>query len=546
MKNFMNFTNHITIGKKILMLLLLSVVGMTSVGVIGVYQLKRIDHRFFNVNERILPGIRLVHKIDSDFNQLRQTILYHILYKNDEDMAHAGEKIIGITESIKQSLDGYSQLSTNEKDKEFLGITARLMQEYNSMAEQIVSASSKNDDEAALQIAVENREMILQLSENISNHVAFKEAEARSEGLVSHQTYEESLRETIYVVLFGLASSSVLGVVIYRGINKSLGDMVMFFTGVERDLDFTKRLSITSSDEVGHAVHALNMLMDKLQHSLRDICEKTAALNSLSECVADDSSKISSASVNQAVAAESMELSLADLISSAGHVASCASAAEDLSGSSLLQARQSEEIIDLTVREINSIADNVRVSATHVRRLEDNGSKIDEVVAVIKSVAEQTNLLALNAAIEAARAGEHGRGFAVVADEVRKLAERTSLSTEQIGGNIVDMHKAADDTIESIQEMVNKVEVGVQRADQANEKMRTVSVSSKLIADTVQQIGGAVSIQDEVSRKLAGSIKEVSAISKQNNSIALRAAQSASDLAQIASEMDSIVSMYKV
>src|SRR6185369_5094940 len=196
-----------------------------------------------------------------------------------------------------------------------------------------------------------------------------------------------------------------------------------------------------------------------------------------------------------------------ELAVSAEQAAAGAETARQLSEESLTKARESARVIRETVDDINGIAETVAVSSAQVRRLDESSTRIDAVVSVIKDVADQTNLLALNAAIEAARAGEQGRGFAVVADEVRKLAERTAHSTHEIGTNISQMHDTAQETVEGIQAMVGKVETGVARATLADSEMQQVGASSQAIAGMVGDIAAAVDRQKDANLGIARQIE---------------------------------------
>lgn len=535
-----------SIGRKFLLLIGLAVIGPLTVGMLGMLEMRQMDNGQAFTNGMTIPGIRIVHKIESDFRDTRIALLYHILNTETDRKAEQEKRIADLHQELQAALKSYDAYVTDEQDKKLRDVTGMLMQEYFFMSEQVIALSRGHMDEAARSLAEENKPMIEQLNANISKHVEYKESQARQQGELAHNAYIVGTRLMAGVILLGIVSSTLLGGMLYRSVTGSLQKMLSMFERVGRELDFTARLPASSRDEIGKTENALNALLERLQGSIRHICEITVQLNSAAERMATNASQMSEASINQREAANHIANTVQELTVSAEEAASRADNAKQLSEESLIKARESADVIRLTVADINSISETVSISSNQVRRLDESSTRIDAVVSVIKDVAEQTNLLALNAAIEAARAGEHGRGFAVVADEVRKLAERTAHSTDEIWTNISQMHATAHETVEGIQAVANKVENGVARANEADREMQGIGASSQSVARMVSDIAIAVARQKDANLDIAAQVQGIADMSRQNSRAAESTAATAVELARLAREMSGAVKSYCV
>jgi methyl-accepting chemotaxis protein len=535
-----------SIGQKFLLLIGLAIIGPLTVGILGMVEMWQMDQGQAFTNARIIPGIRVVHKIESDFQNTQVALLYHILNTEKDRMAEQEKAIGELRRTQKATLASYDAFITDDEDRKLRDTSARLMEEYFFMVDQIVALSQANMDEPARSLAEENKPMIDLLIGNIAKHVRYKESQARAHGEESHGAYLLGTRLMLGVILLGVVSCGLLGHRLYRSVTGSLKAMLTTFEQIGRELDFTVRLPADSGDEIGQTQRALNGLLEKLQASFRQVGAMTSQLTAAAERMASNSSQMSAASMRQSEAASSIAGTVQELAVSAEQAAASAETARQLSAESLTKARESARVIRETVDDINGIAETVAISSSQVRRLDESSTRIDAVVSVIKDVAEQTNLLALNAAIEAARAGEQGRGFAVVADEVRKLAERTAHSTHEIWTNISQMHDTAQETVEGIQAMVGKVETGVARANLADREMQQVGTSTQSIASMVAEIAAAVSRQKDANQGIAVQIEGIADMSRQNNRAAENSALTAAELAGLAREMESAVKAYRV
>ncbi|HEX3075132.1 MAG TPA: methyl-accepting chemotaxis protein, partial [Ignavibacteriales bacterium] len=190
--------------------------------------------------------------------------------------------------------------------------------------------------------------------------------------------------------------------------------------------------------------------------------------------------------------------------------------------------------------------DVVSQAAINVQELGKSSEQIGEIIQVIDDIADQTNLLALNAAIEAARAGEQGRGFAVVADEVRKLAERTTLATKEIAGTINKIQKNTAITVESIVKGTEEVERGRELASRTGTYLKEIISSSERTAEVVTQVAAATEEQSAAAEQISKNVESVSNIAEESSAGAMQIAKAADDLNRLAVQLQNLVNRFRI
>uniref|UniRef100_A0A832DGS1 HAMP domain-containing protein n=1 Tax=Ignavibacterium album TaxID=591197 RepID=A0A832DGS1_9BACT len=221
-------------------------------------------------------------------------------------------------------------------------------------------------------------------------------------------------------------------------------------------------------------------------------------------------------------------------------------AAAEASKSAGEVARDGGIVVLETIEGMKRIADVVKKSADTVTQLGKNSDQIGEIIQVIEDIADQTNLLALNAAIEAARAGEQGRGFAVVADEVRKLAERTTKATKEIASMIKQIQKDTKWAVEAMNEGKNEVEIGKEKAEQAGRSLEKIIVESERVVDIISQVAAASEQQSSASEQISKSLESISNVTHQSAAGIQQIARAAEELNNLTLNLQNLVSAFKI
>uniref|UniRef100_UPI004048AC76 methyl-accepting chemotaxis protein n=1 Tax=Rheinheimera sp. TaxID=1869214 RepID=UPI004048AC76 len=343
------------------------------------------------------------------------------------------------------------------------------------------------------------------------------------------------------LVLFGTAFP------VARGIQNSLSSMISSLQSLAKeDGDLTVRINTSSKDELGDLAYWFNTFMQKLQHVVKDIVNTAIPLSALAKDLhelTDDTNKtiaVQRQAANQAKSAVAdMNASVVAEVHSANEAATAANQSSDA-------ADQGQHTVITTVQNIQQLAGNVREASAVITQLEKDANQVGTVLTVIKGIAEQTNLLALNAAIEAARAGEQGRGFAVVADEVRTLASRTQKSTEEIQRTIEQLQGAARSAVQKMQQSTTQADNSVQSANQAGDALQLITKSIAQIRLMNQQIADATDEQQTMAGNIVHHVDEIFSNTEHSSESSGNIAKASSELASLAQNLENITRLFRV
>jgi len=256
------------------------------------------------------------------------------------------------------------------------------------------------------------------------------------------------------------------------------------------------------------AITELNKFIFRIITAINESEDKSKHLSNVTAMIANNAREQSSRTIQAATAMEEMNHTFSDVAKSTGNAATSAKQAAEL-------AIQGGGVVSETINGMNRIAQSVRESAKTIESLGQRSQQIGDIIKVIDDIANQTNLLALNAAIEAARAGEQGRGFAVVADEVRKLAEKTTAATKEISEMIKGIQDETKMAVESMQIGTKEVEEEVRLANQAGTSLQQIVVAVQDVTDMIQQIATAAEEQSAAGDEISASIESIAKITEQ-------------------------------
>jgi len=369
------------------------------------------------------------------------------------------------------------------------------------------------------------------------------EAEAfDSAYLLANNIFKLSLTITVVLVIAGV----VIGVFFAGSITQPIIKLSQTLNEIEQNSDLTKRVDINSNDEIGMASNSLNLMMEKFHAGIQQVSSATSQIATATEetsAITTQTSQNIFEQQNQtdqvATAINEMNATVQEVSLNITHTAQAAGEAND-------ETAAGSRVVNQTVNSIQELSSLIDNAANVIVQLEKDSENINTVMDVIKSVAEQTNLLALNAAIEAARAGEQGRGFAVVADEVRTLAGRTQQSTEEINQMIEKLQSGAQQAVEAMNESREKARSVVDQSNQAGNSLKVIADAVSRINDMSSQIASAAEEQSAVNEEINQNIVRINDMAQQTSSGAQQTTSASEELAKLASDLKSLVIQFKV
>ena len=351
------------------------------------------------------------------------------------------------------------------------------------------------------------------------------------------------------VVLAG-AASVLIGAFVAFFLSRNIGQIIREVAArahaiASRDLSI-EPLEVRTQDDLGKLASSVNEMLSSLREIVTEVSASSNEVAGASERILASSTQVANGMDQQMREVEQISAAVAEMAASVGEVAESSRHASVSASESAETASEGGEVVGEVVNRMNEIRNAVQASAQSVTELGRQSEEIGAIIEVINDIADQTNLLALNAAIEAARAGEHGRGFAVVADEVRKLAERTQVATEQVSNTISTIQVETKAAVDRMNAGTTVVEQGVNLTQTAGQSLNQIVSGAGTVTGQVQSIAAAAEQQASASEDISRGIAEITEFVRSSKGGTDEAADAATELASKASELREIVGRFRI
>jgi methyl-accepting chemotaxis protein len=522
-------------------------VFLIIISVISIINLSSLNGKIDEIVNNRVVKLKLATVVDKELQAIFRNTQTSLMLNDAESREVSKKKLEAARTGYREAIEKLEQMTTEPDGKAVIEELKKGTADGRVIINKIneLSGSGKISDAIALYVNTYDAKMIPRLLGSTSAIVKYQDDKLKEAQTAADSAYGTSrmiiLISGIAAVIIGFFIAYILTVSIRKPLNDAVEAMGRVAAG-----DLTVKVDADRTDEIGRLLSSIKDMIMRLSQLIGSIKTTTASLASGAEELSASSGQISrnmneqSSRASQiATAAEEMSQTVIDVARNAGSIADSASQAA-------LKAKNGEDSVYQTISEVNEIATTVRDTSELMKTLGDRSNQIGEIVRVINDIADQTNLLALNAAIEAARAGEQGRGFAVVADEVRKLAERTAKATAEISTMIRTIQDEVHGAVDSMESATNRVASGVALATEAGSTLREIVTSVDGLQSMVQQIASATEEMSSVSEHVSSDVQNVASSSKDISLGSEQIAHVSSNIARLGTELQTAVSQFRV
>ena len=536
----------ITLSKRLLILLATSIISLLLVAGLSLLQMNRVYKAANFSNENVVPSVLLLHEAQKEFMTIRIRVYRHILNTDPKAMADIDATIDEAKKNVDSKLKSYEKLVIDAEDQRLLDEAKKGFVAYQKVLDPVLALSRQNKTEEALKNLESVAKAARELQKALEEHMHFNEKLGLKSADDGAATIKSATWMSLVIALVAILIVGGLSLQIRNSLTTRLREANRLAESIASgDLSSRNAPQSISNDVAGTLIQSMEKMRQDLARTVGAIASSSdelaasaAQLSITAQQVSASTQSQSSSTAASAAAVEQLTVSIDHVGSSADDASEEARAAGDL-------AITSGKGVETATLQINRVAESVDETAQQIQTLSEHVKQIGNITTVIREVADQTNLLALNAAIEAARAGEQGRGFAVVADEVRKLAERTTLSVQEISTVISTIQSSVSGAVSSMQANCHLVTDVVQASQAASSSMDGIRNATEMVRDAITGISEAMREQRSASTELSRNVETIAQMSEENSAAVASVASTATSLVAVSDRLKTAVASFR-
>ena len=486
--------------------------------------------------------------VSADMYRVRMVLMTALIVEDPKEGERLGKNLDARIDSIRKSWAAYVATGATPEEKALSHTVSQDLEKLlGTVFQPAIKAVQSGDLATARKIVMlqDNRAMTTKVREGLDKLDAMLESASREQYEAAVARAHAVNVTTIAKVAFATLFMVLFGWWVMRAITIPVAAMQHALVEAQRANDLTQRVEVGSNDEIGQMARAFNALMETMQSTLRKVVDGAHEVSSAASQMASASSQITQSARAQSESAASTAAAVEEVTVSIGQVAESTRETRSASEQACQLSQAGEKTARDTASQMVKTADSVGQSMRLIENLSRRSHDISGIVKVIRDIAEQTNLLALNAAIEAARAGEQGRGFAVVADEVRKLAERTSTSTSEIAAMIEAIQGEVSSAVENLKSNNEQVAQGKGLAEEVAAILARINEGARTTMQRIHDISSAASEQTTASTDIARNVERIAQMTEETSAAISQASSTAHQLESLASKLHGEIAQFR-
>jgi methyl-accepting chemotaxis protein len=446
----------------------------------------------------------------------------------------------------RNAVEVIDKLETSEEGKGLIKDIKDIIASGRNVNDKVMELSkSGKTEEAAASFVTDGLPLMAKVFEGCDNFITYQQKRTATLAAEAKSFYRSCfvfvIIGAILSVAIGVAIALILAKSIVEPINRTISDTKLLSEG-----NLRQEILVDREDEFGQQAATIKGMVEKWREIIGNVKQASDSVASAGTQLSANAEQTSHGASQQAERAHQVATASEEMSQTVDDIARNATSIATTAAQAAKTAKDGGTTVEAAVKEVGEIASTVAESASHITSLSELSKKIGDIIGIINEIADQTNLLALNAAIEAARAGEHGRGFAVVADEVRKLAERTTGATSEVSGIIREIQNNVTSAVTSIDDVTAKVDKGVDLSSKAGAELQTIVKSVEDLQQMVQQIATAIDEMSSTSDQISKDIESISGISGQTSQSSDEVLKASNELSRLGVDLQGIARQFEV